>query len=146
VFLFCCLLQAYLLAHEAVFPEYVDEIRGLAEGSGTDFTLLFALNILNELAGEMKLNQTVPVPMVNKGCTDYHLMLPSAGTSDEDGEVVVQAWGHNEDGEPASIERETTYLVASNITTPGQPSRTYLAFTYPGRLSGWAWGFNGDGE
>lgn len=59
----------------------------------------------------------------------------------------VQAWGHNEDGEPALGASTTTYFVAANITYPNGefPDSSYFAFTYPGQLSGWAWGFNAHG-
>merc|ERR1711871_1296758 len=55
-----------------------------------------------------------------------------------------QGWGHNEDGD-ISVEANTTYIVQARLASPGKPIETYLAFTYPGRLSGWAWGFNGNG-
>ena len=120
-------LLEYLGAHQRAFPDYVDELRGLASGSGVRFfPTLFALNLANEL-----------LPVANtfqKGCSDFHIVRPS-----------VQAWGHNEDGEPDPDQADTTYLVQANISKPGAPPEVFFAFTYPGQLSGWAWGFNGNG-
>lgn len=128
-------IASYQEAHEGLYPELMEEVRGLAEGSGQDFDTLFALNVLNEIGPEISKNSSkVPRILTTKGCSDYHLMLEG-----------TQAWGHNEDGEPAYAEESTNYFVASNITYPGKPSQIYLAFTYPGRLSGWAWGFNSHG-
>ncbi|GMI07463.1 hypothetical protein TrLO_g7606 [Triparma laevis f. longispina] len=51
------------------------------------------------------------------GCSDYH---------------VRNLWSHNEDGPPSS----DTYMVKTD---------QYIAFTYPGQLSGWAWSLNRHG-
>lgn len=125
-------LDLYLAAHESQYPELVDEVRGLAHGAGQEFRTLFALNLINELGPEIQ-NHTDQFPYVTRGCSDYHVM---AGGQ--------QAWGHNEDGD-ITVEANTTYMVQSRIRLPGKDAETYLAFTYPGRLSGWAWGFNGHG-
>jgi len=93
------------------------------------------LNLLNEIGPEIQNHTNASSSsFVTRGCSDYHVMMQPA----------VQAWGHNEDGD-ISIEANTTYLVQSRITYPGKKPEAYMAFTYPGRLSGWAWGFNSHG-
>jgi hypothetical protein len=142
-------LAEYVAAQRKAFPDYLDEIRGLADGSGVSYDTLLRLNLESELdnevgqspphadlsgfaAGTATHDQAGAQSGVGKGCTDFHV-------------VSSRAWAHNEDGFSASYYRDTTYLVRSNITLPGKPSEVFVAFTYPGRLSGWAWGFNANG-
>jgi hypothetical protein len=129
----------YVAAQRKAFPDYLDEIRGLADGSGVSYDTLLRLNLESELDNEV--GQSPPhadisdfgvQSGVGKGCTDFHV-------------ISSRAWAHNEDGFPAPYYRDTTYLVRSNITLLNKQSKVYVAFTYPGRLSGWAWGFNIDG-
>lgn len=130
-------LAQYVAAQKKAFPDYLDEIRGLADGSGVAYETLLRLNLESELDNEVgesppHVDQTSITSGVGKGCTDFHV-------------ISSRAWAHNEDGFPAPYYRDTTYLVRSNITLPGKPARVFVAFTYPGRLSGWAWGFNKNG-
>ncbi|GMH95341.1 hypothetical protein TrST_g10733 [Triparma strigata] len=109
------ILGQYLDLHLARFPQYVSEVRGLAKGSRVPFSLLFALNLQSELL--LHIDPTTSVT----GCTD--IQLPPLG------------FGHNEDNPPSN----NTYLLHSH-----SPS-SYLAFNYPGQLSGWAWSLNSHG-
>jgi len=124
-------LARYLTAHETAFPDLVEEVRGLAHGAKVPFNTLFAVNLQNELAHVANHSARRGA---TKGCSDYHLL--------KDG---VQAWGHNEDGEPDPAISETWYFITSTITPPGGRTQSYTAFTYPGQLAGWAWGFNSHG-
>ena len=122
------LYDHYLQLHARTFPHLVDEVNGTATGAGVPFKSLFALNLEFELAAKGNLSTRF-----GKGCSDYHL---------NDGFVENSGWGHNEDGSFA--DRDLFYFVSANISSEKQ-SASYFAFTYAGRLSGWAWGYNSFG-
>ena len=124
-------LAEYVQAQQDAYPQFIDEIRGIAEGSAVPFETLLRLNLESELTNEAG-GSPPHSSGVGKACTDYHV-------------IKQRLWAHNEDGFLASFYKDTTYLVQANITLPGQPSKIYFSFTYPGRLSGWAWGFNANG-
>lgn len=90
---------------EQYLPESVQELRGMAEGSGVDFETLFSMNAHQE------------IEVLSRGCTS--LAVSQEGTSD--GSVLL---AHNEDSSPELT--ECTYVVK------GEPSNEppYLAFTY----------------
>jgi hypothetical protein len=132
------LLEEFLRAHErsAFAAPLVDEVRGLAHGSGQPFDLVLAVNLQNELGFLMRRNRTLPrgraAPRANGaaavGCSDYHLQVG------EDTSV----WAHNEDGH-AEL-RAASYMVQATLRLPGARPIAYVAFTYAAQLSGWAWG------
>ena len=113
----------YLKLHLRVFPNLVDEINGTSIGAKVDFQALFALNIEFELIAKGNLSTNG----FRKGCSDYHLFQPNQG---------INYWGHNEDGD-INDKENGFYFVSSTIN-----NQSYFAFSYSGRLPGWAWGFN----
>ena len=76
--------QAMLNTANNTFPEYVDELQGMAYGSGISFQTLFVLNVRSELGVFMK---NVSNFEKIEHCSDYLLHT-------EYGIVI----GHNEDG------------------------------------------------
>eukprot|EP00947_MAST-08B_sp_MAST-8B-sp1_P000225 g225.t1 len=130
------IVARYLDLHEAAVPHLVDEVRGLAVGSGQPFKKLVLLNLLPELLNEA--NMTGASVRALKGCSDFHLMSHQQGSTPSG----VQAWGHNEDGKLSAA--DLNYFVHAKITDPGHAAE-YKAFTYAGALSGWAWGWNAQG-
>jgi len=71
------------------FPEYVDEIQGMAIGSGVDFQTLMILNLQHELEYLSGLSSQTRFEQKTDHCSDYLV-------KDEEGRPYI---GHNEDGE-----------------------------------------------
>ena len=114
----------------------MQEVRGLARGSGVPFNHLMALNLEFELMSKGNVTSYGYV----KGCSDYHIVRDNK----------VNGWGHNEDGNQQ--DSDLFYFVAANISSPlsspldiPSTSSSYFSFTYAGRLSGWAWSYNTKG-
>ena len=104
--------------HKKLYPHYVSELEGIADGADVSFEELFLIN----LRGEYRVFTHGKVPM---GCSTVSL--------NTDRHTAI---GHNEDGLP--IYRESSYVVAVDI----QDHPSFTAFSYPGFLCGNAFGFN----
>jgi isopenicillin-N N-acyltransferase-like protein len=100
----------YPFAEEHV-PQYVEELRGMAEASGTDFDDLMVLNCVEAITSDA----------LHLGCTS----LAISGENTQDGHVLV---GHNEDWLPE--DEENVYLI--HATPDDEPP--FLAMTYGGLL------------
>ncbi|MBW1811555.1 MAG: hypothetical protein JRJ87_25435 [Deltaproteobacteria bacterium] len=106
--------EPFLAAGRRYFPEIVEELRGLADGSKVDFKDLMALNLKAELSAMMAAKKEE-----TPGCSTLSLA---------DGKRLLIA--HNEDGHRAYS--DLMFLV--RVSQPGKP--TFLCLTYPGILCG----------
>lgn len=102
------------------YPDYLDELEGLAQGARRPFEELFLVNLRGEYQEHLR--------ELGRGCFDCALVT--------DGAALM---GHNEDGSPAL--RGSLYLVRAKVE--GKPP--FAALSYPGFLCGNALGFNGQG-
>ena len=105
-------IGAYAAATEAVAPEIVEELRGMAEGSGVPFAEIFVMNATAELNQEIGRFEECTVAGVTQ-----------AGTAD--GTVLL---AHNEDASAGWA--DLTYLIRAEPN--GAP--VFAAFTYAGLL------------
>jgi len=114
---------AELLAlHEAAFPQYMEELRGLAANADLDFRDVFLMNLRGEYRGFLTDGDAY------RGCSDCSVLT--------DEQALI---GHNEDGAPAF--REHLYFLQARVADgPG-----FTACCYPGFLPGNAFGFNEHG-
>ena len=107
--------------HKKLYPQYISEIEGIADGAGVSFEELFIVNLRGEY-------RVFTGGKVIQGCSTVSLKT--------DGYTTI---GHNEDGLP--IYKDSSYVVEVNI----QNHPTFTAFSYPGFLCGNAFGFNQEG-
>jgi hypothetical protein len=128
----------------ALFPHLMDELAGIAAGSGVPFEDIFLLNCLDEVETYISLSETYSARQQPHShgsavrrtphCTD---ILTNSQTP---------AWGHNEDGDYHDV--HTNYF--TNVTIVDAKDRTkvlerFVAFTYAGTVAGDAYGWNKDG-
>ena len=142
--------QTWYSNAEAAFPWLVEELHGIAAGSGMPFELIWNLNLGMEFytlktqcdgAGRSDVCGSAPVSAKYKArCTDVFSW--ANGTSN------VPFWGHNEDSGFHDI--NTTFLLT--IKVPGQqgggafePGSDYTAYCYVGTMGGNAFGWNANG-
>lgn len=104
------------------FPQYVQEMRGIADGAGVDLDMIWALNLIMELEALM------PTGKYAGHCSDFYSMhAPS--TTDGFGHA------HNEDwGSPAN----EYYYYVKYTALPGADFSSCAGLSYPGVLIGWA--------
>jgi len=107
--------------HKKLYPHYVSELEGIADGANVSFEELFIINLRGEY-------RVFTEGKVNQGCSTVSLKT--------DRHTVI---GHNEDGLP--IYKDSSYVVEVDI--PDHPS--FTVFSYPGFLCGNAFGFNKEG-
>jgi hypothetical protein len=105
-------------AARAVFPRYVDELAGIADGCELPFSHVFLWNSRGDI-----------YPFVGDGCTTVCAPSP-------DGVLL----GHNEDGDP----NLRPYCFISK-REPGSNNSGYLAFTYPASINGHTFSVNSAG-
>ena len=103
--------RKYLPFAEERVPQYVEELRGMADGAELDFNDLLVLNCMEALTEDA----------LHAGCTS----LAAAPEVTADGSLLV---GHNEDWLPDDF--ETVYLV--HAQPHDEPA--FLAITYGGLL------------
>ncbi|CAK4078233.1 unnamed protein product [Aphanomyces euteiches] len=115
----------YLNVHNSTFPDYVEELQGIAAGSGVPFETLFLMNIVEEYSNSLPQPSTFQKQM---HCSD--LTLHTADL------CVV---GHNEDSGFADVNH--TAIVTAKIG--GNP--WFTAYTYLGDLPTGAFGANEHG-
>jgi isopenicillin-N N-acyltransferase-like protein len=105
-------IGAYLSATEAFAPEIVQELRGMAEGSGVPFEELFVMNATAELNQEVgRFEECTVAGVTEHGTANGHVLL-----------------GHNEDASAGW--NELTYVIRAE--PDGAPA--FAAFTYAGLL------------
>ena len=98
---------------EAYFPHLIDELSGMAAGSGIPFDDLFLLNIKAEVSAKNASEEEPP------GCSTIHLITGK------------QKWlFHNEDGNIAY--RNLMFIVKATVPS----GVTFLTLCYPGYLMG----------
>jgi hypothetical protein len=122
-----CLFQSYLELHRKQFPQYIEELEGMADGSGRLFEEIFAVNLRGEFAGLIAPDQQIDTKTGDdtQGCTDCLVLTPDAALI-----------GHNEDGSPAGF--GNMFVVRAAV----ENCPTFTALCYPGFLPGNASGFN----
>ncbi|KAG7402245.1 hypothetical protein PHYBOEH_003504 [Phytophthora boehmeriae] len=127
------LVEKYLQTHQTAFPQYMEELEGLAEGSGVPFKTLFIENIVEEFSNSIPprfQSDIFPTearhPVLR--CSDIVLTGP-------DMHVVA----HNEDSGEEDMNR--TVIVIARI---GDAPK-FVAYTYLGDLPSGAFGFNENG-
>ncbi|KAJ8571645.1 hypothetical protein ON010_g5187 [Phytophthora cinnamomi] len=127
------LLDKYLAVHRDTFPEYVEELEGVATGSGVPFETIFIENIVEEFSN------SIPPSFQSEGFP-AEARRPELRCSDivltsEDMHVVA----HNEDSGEVDVNR--TAIVIAKIA--GKPK--FVAYTYLGDLPSGAFGYNENG-
>lgn len=134
--------DAMLNSANTTFPEYVEELEGMAYGSGVCFQNLFILNVRNEL-GTFKDNEQHTSNSVDKvdHCSDYLVNHVYPTPTNSRSEVIL---GHNEDG--AVSERQKGCLITAHMEGSGVREQIrYTAFVYPGDLPSDAFFWNEHG-
>ncbi|XP_001942958.2 uncharacterized protein LOC100168878 [Acyrthosiphon pisum] len=123
-----------LNATKKYFPQYVIEMKGLADGSGVPFYELFLMALDDTLPRNMNVSSKDRGAV---GCTSIFVNQPN-----------VQLLGHTEDAVSESL--NNYYVVAAHVK-PGKAERggifaareeKFEAITYAGHLSGYASGHN----
>ena len=124
--------EQFMASHKNAFPEYMDELQGVADGSGVPFTELF-IDQLKEEFTYFKANQTDTREELRRvhHCSEVVLYQSS-------GNIYM---AHNEDS--ASFDVNGTVLVEAVNGVNGKPGFTSL--TYMGNTPTGAFGFNTEG-
>lgn len=128
------LLSAFEKTNRSSYPHIMEEVEGIAAGSGQSLDAVLLAN----MAQELSTFDERAAPVV--GCTDYHVLSQ---------DTRVSCWGHTED----VLAEERGYIVHSVLVAPQEAAdgaepavlASYTAFAYPGCVAGWAWGFNQHG-
>lgn len=109
---------------KAIYPHYVEELRGISDGSGVDMDTLWLINLEIEINGIVAINKKDE----KEHCSDVHV-------NNQD----TLAMGHNEDALP--IIGEYAYLVRMQVND--EPVIT--GYNYPAMLMGYTFGMNSNG-
>ncbi len=108
-----------------LFPNYVDEMEGIARGANVSMTDIWLLNLSKEIDSIVNKEKGISEDVQ---CSDIFV-------NTHDARII----GHNEDNDKAY--KEHAYLVTVNV----RDGVSYTAYTYPGVLAGNAFGFNSHG-
>jgi hypothetical protein len=141
------------------FPHLLDELKGIADGSGLPFDDIFMLNAVDEIVtyistyvnisssdqNAVDVPQTEERRLVGRGA---HTPFEWYGKMEHCTDVVTNsgtpAWGHNEDGD--GNDRATNYFVnATILAVDGSVVERFFSFTYAATLAGDAYGWNANG-
>lgn len=126
--------QTMYTATVAAYPELLDELQGIADGSSMSFAQIFFLNTMTELESlQAELAPQAPHQWIGQ-CTDVF----AAGVIPE-----TSVWGHNEDS--GAHDCNLTYLVNATIIMGDQVVEQFVAYTYPASVAGRAFGWNAHG-
>ncbi|XP_013395064.1 uncharacterized protein LOC106175651 [Lingula anatina] len=108
-------VQNFLNTTKAVFPQYIDELKGTADGAKVSFIELFLYHIENELKERLNIRTE------QEGCTDILINLPEAHVT-----------AHSEDVRPSFLNKcfIVQVVIVSDVT--GEEVENFTAFTYPG--------------
>ncbi len=103
------------------FPEYIDELKGMADSSGIPFKTIFCYNMIIEITTKHSLDGggQVPFDIPHFGCSDI---------SYSSNNKTIMA--HNEDF--GQVVADLMYVVKASI--PGKP--TFVGLSYPGMILG----------
>ncbi|KAL4809422.1 acyl-coenzyme A:6-aminopenicillanic acid acyl-transferase-domain-containing protein [Aspergillus unguis] len=83
--------EVFVPTIEKLYPAILDEIRGIADGSGLGFADILALNVRSEIA-LTNYENTAPVPEITDGCTALAQLNATKSTL-----IVAQNWDWVED-------------------------------------------------
>jgi len=125
------LFEGFLYVANTSYPQYIQELQGIADGIERPFYQVLLMNMQPELSGLLHPNQLI----FPDACSD--VMVNNNHTV---------AYGHNEDN-AVSI-RNRGYVVVAKVkgnATLGIRDESFTAYSYPGILPGNAFGFNDDG-
>jgi len=102
----------------STFPQYVDELAGIADGCELPFSYVFLWNCRGDLS-----------PFVSEGCTTVYVPSPEG--------ILL---GHNEDGDP----RLRNHCFISKREPEGN-NPGFTSFTYPASITGHTFAVNSAG-
>jgi len=121
------IFDGFVTASKAAYPQYYEELQGVADGAKVNLEYLLMLSLQLEIQVAYQESETTPL-----ACSDIHLNSP---------ELTI--FGHNEDFS-AGV-KEYAYILDVLLTPHGGKPEVYTAYTYPGLLSGNAFGWNPHG-
>jgi hypothetical protein len=134
-------VDTFVKTNSDAFPDYYEEIEGTAEGSQVPLYQLLLMNFAEEIEALIH-PEKAPQPW-EESCSDVLVHQIN-------GSVLI---GHNEDGRKAV--KDHAYLLDATVESGNDTdtdnangpssSQRYLAYTYPGYLSGMAFGYNDAG-
>ncbi|KAF5824275.1 putative peptidase C45 [Helianthus annuus] len=124
----CSLLQSLSVNNETKFPDYWNEMRGIAHGSGVPFLHIMLLNFRKEILPFVPKMEKVEDEETIDDCSDVLVVSDTMA-------VAV----HNEDANVALVGH--TYLIKATLSN----GQSYTAYTYAGELPSCAFGFNNHG-
>lgn len=102
------------------YPDFIDELKGMADGSGSDFKKLMATNFMMEIITRYRSSgNRLSTKAPHFGCSDISYSSPSK-----------TLMAHNEDNNKAF--NDLMYVARVNI--PGKPS--FIGVNYPGLIFG----------
>lgn len=127
----------------AIYPSYFDELQGLSEGSGAEYTDILLLSFKHEIKTLINNENTYNSHNHNSHkhltqtpeCSD---ILLNNETNDN-----FRGFGHNEDGWNGTL--STGFFVNATYSNTSGKVTSYFAFQYPGIIIGDAFGFNNMG-
>ncbi|CAM6102275.1 unnamed protein product [Calypogeia fissa] len=122
------LIQNLSARNRECYPEYWDELRGVAEGSGVPFLEVLLLNFRKEVASFLPQKDVSKSAAEADQCSDVLLC--------SDHLAVI---AHNEDADVSL--RDHVYIVHATLKT----GTSFFAYTYAGELPSCAFGFNSHG-
>jgi len=119
--------KTFLDSHWQMFPNYMDEMKGVSDGSRVPFHVLFLMTLREEFSYWINGSDIY----FRDHCSDYML------NNNE-----YTAVGHNEDG---AIEDVDHMILASVTVGAGADRTTFTTVVYLGELATGAFGFNAQG-
>mmetsp|Transcript_24362 Transcript_24362/g.51906 ORF Transcript_24362/g.51906 Transcript_24362/m.51906 type:complete len:426 (+) Transcript_24362:133-1410(+) len=122
------LYEAFLSLHETTFPEYVQELKGIADGAKLPFDWVFLAQLDQEFRGQLDSTHEVKDADADH-CTDYMMCSETACVG-----------GHNEDNAANDVDRG--YVLDAQLGDAGQ---RIVAWSYMGELPTGAFGVNARG-
>ncbi|XP_078697940.1 beta-alanyl-dopamine/carcinine hydrolase-like [Branchiostoma floridae x Branchiostoma belcheri] len=129
--------EGYLQVAQSVYPQYIEEVQGTAEGAQVSFEHLFLLHCRPEMLLMLKSKQQNVDE--TSGCTSVFLNFCNG----------PRLLAHNEDCD-ANIQK-LGYVLVANVKPYRLPNgdvlpeENFTAFCYPGVLPGVAYGYNSHG-
>ena len=105
-------------AARSTFPQYVEELAGIADGCNLPFSHIFLWNCRGDL-----------IPFVSEGCTTVYAPSPEG-----------MLLGHNEDGDP--VFRDYCFI---SKREPEGDNLGFTSFTYPASINGHTFAVNSAG-
>jgi Acyl-coenzyme A:6-aminopenicillanic acid acyl-transferase len=117
-----------------IFPKYYEEMEGLAAGAGVPLHLLSLVNLEDDIEGMLAAQSASSSPLsqlARDHCSDISYVDPKKA-------LEGRLMGHNEDAE--SFIKSSAYLLRARVQ-----GSDFMFYTYPGVISGNAFGFNAHG-